>query len=226
MKKNTALLLGFGGTTIVVAIVAAIAAGTLHTSPPGASKTPSVGRPQTSTSASPSPADAKVRPDVDGQKPGGCVAGELPGVDAILDLQDEKKFTPNGAVEFLGAYQQFLLVSPFRPTSDYEAVLSEAATPDVAERFLNGLDRSSTPPPAAHASLSSGFYYVDSVSEASVTVSTIVGMVPAGSSVATMAMSGTYTLTATPEGWVVSAESGGRPAESTRAAGSRFQGGC
>lgn len=163
----------------------------------------------------------------------GCMAG--PGITAtqLEEIRAAKDLTPTGAVEFLGAFSQFMSAGDPNYRTGVERVVQEMTDGNV--RGLYAAATSATGPSLPHTSsidLSQAYYRVVSASTEAVVVDMASIQVENGERVSAgngqyYFGGGRYTLTPSSAGWVVTAATGdGVSVEDIRSTGYRFEGGC
>lgn len=163
----------------------------------------------------------------------GCMAG--PGITAtqLEQIRAAKDLTPTGAVEFLGAFSQFVNAGDPNYRTGIERVVQEMT--DGNARGLFASVNSSTGPDGANTrstDLSQAYYRVVSADSNSVVIDLASIQVKNGERVAAgngqyAFGGGRYTLSPSDAGWVLTAATGdGVSVDDIRSTGYRFEGGC
>ncbi len=211
------------GTVTVVLIVGSIVATLALRSAPETAETP--------TPSSTSTGEASVSGTAAGAN--GCLAGPGITADQLRQIRAKKDFTPTGAVEFLGALDQFYSAADPNYRSGIEQITAEMTSGD-AQLQLASINSSIKPDDGnTHASyLGEGYFKVVEATPSEVTVDTVSQQLRNGAPIpgdthGTVYGGGRYTVTPTNDGWVVTAL--GTPGESIDQmieSGQRFEGGC
>jgi len=163
----------------------------------------------------------------------GCLAG--PGITAeqLRQIRAKKDFTPNGAVEFLGALVQFYSAGDPNYRSGIEQVTAEMTTGSAQAEFASITSSTAPDDGNMHASfLGEGYYKVVAATAQEVTVDITAEQLRNGSPIpgdthGTIYGGERYTVTPAADGWILT--STGTPDQSVQQmieTAQRFQGGC
>lgn len=180
-----------------------------------------------------SPSTAPVPASGAGAGAKGCMAG--PGITAtqLEQIRAAKDLTPTGAVEFLGAFKQFLAAGDPNYRTGVERVVQEMSSGDA--RALFSVASSSTGPALPHThstDLSQAYYRVVSADASSVVVDMMSIQIQDGERVSDgngqyYFGGGRFTLAPSNTGWVITALGGkDLTIDDIRSTGYRFEGGC
>ncbi|CAD6016044.1 hypothetical protein [Agreia sp. COWG] len=186
------------------------------------------------TDAAPASATPSAAAGSDGGGAGanGCLAG--PGITAeqLEQIRAKKDLTPTGAVEFLGAFTQFINAGDPNYRAGVERVVQDMTTGAAEGLFTNV---SSVSGPAGgdnyNVDLSQGYYRVVTADPSKVVVDIMALSVRNGTPVSTgdgkLAIGGgEFTLIPSDTGWLVSAGSADVTFDQVRSTGYRFEDGC